>query len=84
VPHLYDRYVGIYDLLVNGPDKIEPIYTFKHHEIKFADQIRNCEDVILEEELGIAFLSCDPGRDRWNSVMVLFFSQVCVEKITTD
>ena len=24
----------------------------------------------MEETLGIAFLSCDPGRDRWNTVMV--------------
>jgi arylesterase/paraoxonase len=46
------------------------INNFKSHEIKFADQIRNCEDVIIEETLGIAFLGCDPGRDRWNTVMV--------------
>ncbi|KAF3047831.1 hypothetical protein E8E11_009215 [Didymella keratinophila] len=26
----------------------------------------------MEETLGIAFLSCDPGRDRWNTVMGTF------------
>jgi hypothetical protein len=51
-----------------------PINNFKSHEIRFSDQIRNCEDVILEETLGIAFLGCDPGRDRWNTVMVNFIS----------
>jgi arylesterase/paraoxonase len=74
VPHIYDRYLGIYGLLTNSPDKLERVYEFKNHDIKFADQIRNCEDVILEEKLGIAFLSCDPGRDRWNTVMVHRFS----------
>lgn len=24
----------------------------------------------MEESLGVAFVSCDPGRDRWNTVMV--------------
>lgn len=44
--------------------------TFKSHEIKFQDRVRNCEDVLIEEGMGVAFLSCDPGRDQWNTVMV--------------
>lgn len=42
----------------------------KERQIKFRDQIRNCEDVVLDEGAGVAILSCDPGRDRWNTVMV--------------
>lgn len=57
-------------MLANAPAKLEGFNSFKSYEIKFADQIRNCEDVILEESLGVALLSCDPGRDRWNTVMV--------------
>jgi hypothetical protein len=70
VPYMYDRYMGLSTLLSNTPERLERVYEFKSHEIKFPDRIRNCEDVLLEEELGIAFLSCDPGRDRWNTVMV--------------
>lgn len=43
---------------------------FGSHEIKFADQIRNCEDAVLVETRGIALLACDPGRETWNTVMV--------------
>jgi arylesterase/paraoxonase len=69
-PYIYDRYLTLSGMLANRPGKLESINEFKSHEIKFADQIRNCEDVILEESLGIAFMGCDPGRDRWNTVMV--------------
>jgi hypothetical protein len=27
----------------------------------------------MAEELGVAFLSCDSGRDGWNTVMVRLF-----------
>jgi hypothetical protein len=40
------------------------------YEIKFADTNRNCEDAVLDEKNGIAILTCDPGRDKWNTVMV--------------
>lgn len=43
-----------------------------HHTIKFADRIRNCEDLTMVPEDGLAILSCDPGRDRWNTVMGTF------------
>jgi hypothetical protein len=69
-PYIYERYIAFSGILANRPGKLEPYNGFKSHEIKFVDQLKNCEDVILEEELGIAFLSCDPGRDRWNTVMV--------------
>jgi hypothetical protein len=73
-PYIYDRYLAFSGILANRPGKLERINAFKSHEIRFTDQIRNCEDVILEEALGIAFVSCDPGRDRWNTVMVSYIS----------
>ncbi|KAH4234913.1 hypothetical protein HBI06_058030 [Parastagonospora nodorum] len=68
-PYFYDRYLAFSNIVANGPGKLEPVYAFSSHELKFTDKLKNCEDLILHEELGIAFLSCDPGRDRWNTVM---------------
>lgn len=70
IPYTYDRYHAFSTLRGNRPGNLERVYEFKSHEVRFTDQLKNCEDVILKEELGIAFLSCDPGRDRWNTVMV--------------
>lgn len=47
---------------------------FSSYEVKFADQIRNCEDAVLVETKGIALLACDPGRETWNTVMVRIWS----------
>lgn len=73
-PYLYDRWQALSAMLANRPGKLEPVYNIKSHKIKFRDRVRNCEDVVLDEGMGIAILSCDPGRDRWNTVMVLFDS----------
>ncbi|KAH7402692.1 hypothetical protein BKA66DRAFT_449298 [Pyrenochaeta sp. MPI-SDFR-AT-0127] len=75
-PYLYDRYIALSAILANRPGKLQKIYSIKSHEIKFQNQIRNCEDVLLEEGMGIAFLSCDPGRDRWNTVMGTFLPAI--------
>ncbi|KAH9868632.1 hypothetical protein J1614_007704 [Plenodomus biglobosus] len=75
-PYLYDRYLALSGMLSNGPGKIESFNHFKSLEIKFKDRIRNCEDVLIEEGLGVAFLSCDPGRDRWNTVMGTFMPSI--------
>lgn len=69
-PYLYERYVALSTIVSNRPGSLQKIYNIKSHEIRFHDRIRNCEDIILEEDIGVAFLSCDPGRDRWNTVMV--------------
>ena len=69
-PYLYDRYLTLSALLSNGPGRIQSVNNFQDYEIKFKDRLRNCEDVLVDENIGIAFLSCDPGRDRWNTVMV--------------
>ncbi|PVI06617.1 calcium-dependent phosphotriesterase [Periconia macrospinosa] len=73
-PFLYDRYVGFVPLLANRAGKFVEFRdsTIKDVRVKFGGDIRNCEDVMLVEDLGIALLSCDEGRDRWNTVMGTF------------
>jgi len=58
-----------YMMYQNAPSRLPNISVFSEQKIKFEDQIRNCEDAVLDENLGIAYFSCDPGRDRWNTVM---------------
>jgi arylesterase / paraoxonase len=70
IPFFYDRRGAIKLLYENSPERLTKINTFKSHEIKFADRIRSCEDVLLVEEEGVAILACDPGREKWNTVMV--------------
>lgn len=54
----------------NAPGRMPNYANFTSSEIKFTEQIRSCEDVILVEARGLALLACDPGRETWNTVMV--------------
>lgn len=54
----------------NAPGRLTHINNVKNLQVKFADQIRNCEDCAIDTHEGFALLSCDPGRDLWNTVMV--------------
>ncbi|KAH6884487.1 putative paraoxonase [Thelonectria olida] len=56
----------------NALNRLERVNTLQSLDIKFADQIRNCEDALLVEEHGLAILGCDPARERWNTVMGIF------------
>ncbi|KAF2275020.1 uncharacterized protein EI97DRAFT_494930 [Westerdykella ornata] len=73
-PWLYDRYQIFSHMMANRPGKLIEINAFKSHDVLFQDAIRNCEDVVLAEKGGIAILSCDAGRDNWNTVMGTFKS----------
>lgn len=58
----------------NVPSRLTPVDnlgTSSIRQIKFADRpsFRSCEDALLVESLGVAIVACDPGRDRWNTVM---------------
>lgn len=64
--HLYPVWL----LIVNHPKLLPNISEFSEYKVKFENQIRNCEDIVLDEKRGAAILSCDPGRDWWNTVMV--------------
>lgn len=69
-PYLYDRSQTLKLFYQNAPERLPRINAFATHEVKFADSVRSCEDAILVESVGLAILPCDPGRERWNSVMV--------------
>ncbi|KAI3320287.1 hypothetical protein HD806DRAFT_507050 [Xylariaceae sp. AK1471] len=56
----------------NAPMRMPQHANFTSFQIKFTDQIRSCEDVVLVEEQKIAILACDPGRETWNTVMGVF------------
>jgi arylesterase/paraoxonase len=70
VPYVVDRRVSFQIMVANRPSQLPEFAAFKSHKIEYSDIVRNCEDVALDEDLGIAYFSCDPGRDRWNTVMV--------------
>ena len=70
-PWVYDKYQGLGQLFIkNRPDRLPSIKAFKSHEIKYMGELRNCEDLVIDQDAGMALLSCDPGRDWWNTVMV--------------
>ncbi|KAI2628240.1 hypothetical protein GGS21DRAFT_248786 [Xylaria nigripes] len=56
----------------NAPSRMPAYGNFASYQIKFADQIRSCEDVVLVESASLALLACDPGRETWNTVLGLF------------
>ncbi|KAJ9634575.1 hypothetical protein H2199_008858 [Coniosporium tulheliwenetii] len=68
-PYLYDRYQGFKLILDNAPEKLPNISAFASAEIKFRDEVKNCEDAVMDESRGIAFLSCDSSRDHWDVIM---------------
>ena len=70
-PYLYQRVSLLQSAQDNAPGKLQSYSAFSSYEVKFADRVHNCEDVILLDGLdGVALLSCDEARDRWNTVMV--------------
>ncbi|KAI2638626.1 putative paraoxonase [Xylaria nigripes] len=75
VPYLYERSHAIGLFWKNSPEQLTKVNAFVSYEIKFTDRIRSCEDVLLVESAGIAILACDPGRERWNTVMGIFLPE---------
>ncbi|KAI1338397.1 putative paraoxonase [Xylariaceae sp. FL0016] len=71
-PFLWERAQVLSLFWYNAPERLVRIDEFGSHEIKFSDRIRSCEDVVLVESVGVAILACDPGRERWNTVMGVF------------
>ncbi|KAI0107768.1 putative paraoxonase [Nemania sp. FL0031] len=74
-PFAYDRAEVASLFWKNAPHRLVKVNTFASHEIKFADRIRSCEDALLVESEGLAILGCDPGRERWNTVMGVFLPE---------
>ncbi|KND93492.1 Serum paraoxonase/arylesterase 1 [Tolypocladium ophioglossoides CBS 100239] len=71
-PFLYQRGQFALSFYTNAPSRLVKINAFRSHSIKFADRVRSCEDVLLLEDRGLAILACDPGRERWNTVLGIF------------
>lgn len=70
---MYERYQGIAQLFLNNhPDRLPSVKAWSSYKIMFEDKLRNCEDGVIDQDAGMALLSCDPGRDWWNTVMVGF------------
>ena len=56
--------------VLNHPKLLKEVNEFPTHQVRWPNEVRNCEDVVLDEGTGTAIFSCDPGRDKWNTVMV--------------
>ncbi|KAF2968089.1 hypothetical protein GQX73_g5502 [Xylaria multiplex] len=69
-PFLYDRGQVSFLFWKNAPHRLAKVNTFASHEVRFSDRIRSCEDALMVESEGVAIIGCDPGRERWNTVMV--------------
>jgi hypothetical protein len=54
---------------------------FSDYKIAFEDEVRNCEDMVMDEKRGAIILSCDAGRDKWNTVMVSSISNILFAKL---
>ncbi|KAL4810663.1 hypothetical protein BDV18DRAFT_372 [Aspergillus unguis] len=73
LPYFQGRKYTLSLLLNNKPETLPEINKFKSASLKFPGILRNCEDGIIVEEDAFAILSCDPGRDLWNTVMGMFY-----------
>jgi hypothetical protein len=75
IPHIYSRLSLLYTLETNNhPSKLSTPRGWMtergSYELKYADKLRNCEDLVVDEKVGYMVLGCDEGRDVWNTVMV--------------
>ncbi|KFH43163.1 hypothetical protein ACRE_061160 [Hapsidospora chrysogenum ATCC 11550] len=69
-PYLYDLGRVVRILIINDPEKLPKVANFTAHATLFGDHMRNCEDMFMDSTSGFAIVSCNPGRDDWNTVMV--------------
>ncbi|KAF2160851.1 hypothetical protein M409DRAFT_28731 [Zasmidium cellare ATCC 36951] len=69
---LYSRIGLLSTFYYNHPSRLQKVNRPGNIEINFSDDVRNCEDVLVNEEEAWMLLSCDPGRDEWNTVMGTF------------
>lgn len=71
---IYPRIALLQTFYYNNPDRLVQVNNIGPYEVKFGDRLRSCEYVILVESKGVAIVACDPGRERWNTVMGIFLS----------
>ncbi|KAI0411538.1 putative paraoxonase [Xylaria grammica] len=75
LPFVYERAQVSFLFWKHAPHRLLKVDTFASHEVRFSDRIRSCEDALMLESEGLAILGCDPGRERWNTVMGLFLPE---------
>ncbi|TKA62193.1 hypothetical protein B0A55_10527 [Friedmanniomyces simplex] len=72
----YSRRDILYTFYANRPGSLKDFNILPNAGVEHEDVVRNCEDVYMNDVEGWAVLSCDPGRDRWNTVMGRFIDSV--------
>lgn len=77
-PYLSNRFRTLSIIFGNTPSKLIEVNLLPSHEIMFEDTLQNCEDVLMIPGQGVAILSCDQGRDMWNTVMGTFTEDTSV------
>lgn len=70
--YVFARFRTLSVLVENAPHKLVEFNAFSDYDIRFRDELKNCEDAVIVQGKGAAILSCDPGRDSWNTVMGSF------------
>ncbi|CAK3797477.1 Hypothetical predicted protein [Lecanosticta acicola] len=71
---LYYRSSVLLTFYTNAPERLPRVNNLGQYDLRFQHLIRNCEDLALNEQEGWVLLSCDPGRDEWNTVMGTFLN----------
>ncbi|PHH60458.1 hypothetical protein CDD81_1633 [Ophiocordyceps australis] len=68
-PYFAERALFMARVFGQKPGNLIQVDSFRSHRVEFADEIRNCEDVVMLEEEGLAITACDSDRDWYNTVM---------------
>ncbi|KLU84492.1 hypothetical protein MAPG_03533 [Magnaporthiopsis poae ATCC 64411] len=71
---VWTRWPALSTIINHGPpySGLPSAAAFGSSSVRLKDKVRNCEDVVLLEHTHAAILSCDRGRDGWNTVMGAF------------
>ncbi|KAF7186430.1 Serum paraoxonase/arylesterase 1 [Pseudocercospora fuligena] len=77
---IYARYNILQTFYTNHPSRFTSENNINDFRILHKKSIRNCEDIYLSQDHGYALLSCDPGRDSWNTVMGTFINPSAPER----
>ncbi|KAK0354654.1 hypothetical protein LTR91_011544 [Friedmanniomyces endolithicus] len=69
---LYTHRDSLNTFYANRPGSLKDFNILPNAGVEHEDVVRNCEDVYMDDVESWAVLSCDPGRDKWNTVLGIF------------
>ncbi|KAK1057744.1 hypothetical protein LTR33_013560 [Friedmanniomyces endolithicus] len=69
---VYTHRDTLYTFYANRPGSLKDFNILPNAGVEHEDVVRNCEDIYMDDVEGWAVLSCDPGRDKWNTVLGIF------------